>query len=211
MLKHSISGEQLWLMSEKVIFWPKRKSLFISDVHLGKVNHFRKNGFPIPQAAGIDNYNRLKAVIHHTQPHSIIFLGDLFHSHINQDWLLFESFAKEFPGIKLELVVGNHDIINRDILLNVVDDIHEEEYILSPFILTHHPRSDNEYYNLCGHIHPSVRIKGRGHQSIKLPCFYFTPTSGILPAFGSFTGTHTIVPENHDDVFLIVKGEVVRF
>ena len=33
------------------IFWLEKKTLFLADVHLGKVAHFRKNGIAVPRKA----------------------------------------------------------------------------------------------------------------------------------------------------------------
>ena len=90
--------------------------------------------------------------------------------------------------------------------------IHPEPYEQGPFILTHHPLKEEEVpeglYNLCGHIHPAVYLRGRGKQGMKLPCFHFTTKQGVLPAFGEFTGTAIMRTKKKDQVF-VVSGEKV--
>ncbi|HNU41619.1 MAG TPA: phosphoesterase, partial [Cyclobacteriaceae bacterium] len=66
-------------------------------------------------------------------------------------------------------------------------------------------------YNLSGHIHPAVRLKGTGRQSVMLPCFYFGKQQGILPAFGSFTGMARIVPKKEDRIFVIAENKVIAY
>jgi metallophosphoesterase superfamily enzyme len=47
-------------------------------------------------------------------------------------------------------------------------------------------------YVLAGHLHPGVVLGGRAHDRLRLPCFHFGPRSGVLPAFGEFTGMHVV-------------------
>src|SRR3569623_749217 len=36
------------LLPQRAIFWKKEKMLLLADMHLGKVNHFRRSGIPAP-------------------------------------------------------------------------------------------------------------------------------------------------------------------
>ncbi len=146
-----------------------------------------------------------------TRPEKVVFLGDLFHSSENSDWKEFETFIATFPQISFELVLGNHDIIPAVKLSDVLDQVFESAKILPPFILSHYPSPHEEYYNLCGHIHPAVKLKGKARQSVLLPCFIFSISTCILPAFGTFTGTQIVKPKSTDDVFIIAEGQVINF
>lgn len=185
--------------------------MLISDVHLGKIDHFRKNGFPLPPDASKSNYLKIDRLIKNYIPDRVLFLGDLFHSILNQDWFHFEAFVLSHPKISFELIKGNHDILDSAHFENVFDVIYEEECTITPFRFTHDILPSEEYYNICGHIHPSVRIKGKGLQSVRLPCFYFSDRYAILPAFGIFTGTFTISPKKSDSVYIIAENEVILF
>ena len=68
----------------RVLFWKDENLLLLSDPHFGKVNHFRKNGIPIPGQLMENNFQRLEEVIGHFKPKKILILGDLFHSVQNQ-------------------------------------------------------------------------------------------------------------------------------
>ncbi len=85
--------------------------LLISDVHLGKISHFRKYGSAVPQAAISENFKRMDQVVEFFSPRSIVFMGDLFHSSLNMEWDLFTQW-KETIEIPVILVAGNHDIIS---------------------------------------------------------------------------------------------------
>ena len=74
------------LLPEKAIFWAEEQMLIIADVHLGKVGHFRKAGIAIPKRMEQDDLAMVSDLIQEYEPVSIIFLGDLFHSEMNNDW-----------------------------------------------------------------------------------------------------------------------------
>ena len=38
---------------------------------------------------------------------------------------------------------------------------------------------------------------------IRMPCFYFSEKMAVLPAYGDFTGTHTVVPKPRDRIFMV--------
>jgi metallophosphoesterase superfamily enzyme len=50
-----LCGEVLELMPQKAIYWKRERALLIADLHLGKVNHFRKSGIPVPSKANEKN------------------------------------------------------------------------------------------------------------------------------------------------------------
>ena len=62
-------------------------------------------------------------------------------------------------------------------------------------------------YFFSGHLHPGIRIRGMGKQSLQFPCFYFGGQYAILPAFGRFTGTVSIDPLPESNVFAILPPE----
>ena len=68
----------------------------------------------------------------------------------------------------------------------------------------------SKLYNLAGHIHPAIKLKGKARQSLRVPCFYFGNENGILPAFGNFTGTASINIKKTDNVFVIAEKEVIK-
>jgi hypothetical protein len=48
-----------------------------------------------------------------------------------------------------------------------------------------------------------------GNDGLSSPCFHFTPQLAVLPAFGTFTGSHSIRPAREDRVFVIGPDEVI--
>ena len=191
------------------MYWENQNTLFVSDTHFGKVSHFRKSGLAVPLAAIEQNWSRLIAMIEEFNPNKLVFLGDLFHSDYNKEWESFRMIGDTFHEMEMILVLGNHDILDvehyRNASLKLVDTLE-----VGPFIFSHHPLDKHELYNIYGHIHPAVIMRGKGRQKLKLPCFYFGKNSGIMPAFGSFTGTAIIPIEKGDEVYIITEDSVMR-
>lgn len=189
------------------LFWEEKSMLLISDVHLGKVSHFRKFGAAVPQQAVRQNFNAMNAAINFFKPITIVFLGDLFHSSLNKEWELFEEWVQS-TSAKIILVSGNHDIISplkyEELQVRVLAELQ-----LDSFLLTHHPEQSKDCFNFCGHIHPAIRLSGLGRQSVKLPCFYKTNHQMILPAFGEFTGSHILEPCDGCEVFALLGDAVL--
>ncbi len=191
------------------MYWPAKKTLVISDLHLGKTKHFIQNGIPLPKLVNQNNYWRLAVLLEKYEVDRVVFLGDLFHSVYNEEWETFKDFKANYKNIKWLLILGNHDILHPDHYaeaeLEVVIRLQEEG-----LNFTHEPEeSTDEFYNICGHIHPAIRLFGAGSQHVRVPCFYFGKSGGVLPAFGEFTGMHVIKPKKGDTVFAITQNEVI--
>lgn len=203
----NIKGNNFILHPSASIFWEKRNVLLVSDVHLGKVSHFRKYGMAIPENSISRNFERLTEAIRYFNPKKVIFLGDLFHSKKNQEW---ELFAKWLESVATEiiLVAGNHDVIEQK-HYNILGVKVVSEIQVDGFLFTHHPEERDGFFNFCGHIHPAVELRGLGRQYMKLPCFFKKENQLILPAFGEFTGTYVLQPEESDCVYAIAKDQIL--
>jgi DNA ligase-associated metallophosphoesterase len=188
-LPTKIAGEDVLLLPEKAIFWSTNATLLVADAHLGKAAHFRKNGVALPDGVALKDLQLLQRLVDVYKPQHLVFLGDLFHSAPNREWNWFTEWLDANPQLAVTLVAGNHDIfINEHEIAQRLTIV--ESLTLAPFLLTHEPlkTSHEVLYNLCGHIHPGVRLSGKAGQSLRLPCFWFGETQGILPAFGNLTG-----------------------
>jgi len=202
--------QHLHLHPQKVVYWEEQSTLIVSDVHFGKTKHFRKAGIAIPQAVQQQNLVDLEKLFAYFSPKRVLFLGDLFHSRMTIDDLDdFVPFFERNSRYNIQLVLGNHDVLPVH-FYNKLGIQYFEEWIEPPFHFTHEPlETTSEYYNICGHIHPAVRLKGMGKQSLRLPCFYFGPEIGILPAFGHFTGTFTLKIYKNYDVFVVAEKAII--
>jgi uncharacterized protein len=203
-----INNQNFILHQSGAVFWEEKKMLLISDVHLGKVTHFRKHGIGIPKEAIFENFNRLKTVLEIFGAETIIFLGDLFHSKINTEWDFFVNWVKEHSQ-KIILVEGNHDIISKSHYEEVNIEIYNE-LIIDDFLLTHHPTERENLFNFCGHVHPAIQLRGLGRQFLNLPCFFRKPNQLIFPAFGEFTGNSYMTPTENDKAYAITREGVIE-
>jgi len=209
----SLCDQQFELHCHKAVYWHNRKTLLIADLHLGKATHFRKAGLAVPSGVIQQNWQNLQGLFNHYQPERVLFLGDLFHSNYNHEWEAFSHIIQSYPKVTFELVTGNHDVLGIDDYHNSNIVVHLHQLQEPPFLFSHHPQPDNvltdQLYNLCGHIHPGVRLRGAARQSLKLACFLFGQRQGVLPAFGGFTGLYVMQPKATDKVFVVAKNQVL--
>ncbi|MCR8557999.1 ligase-associated DNA damage response endonuclease PdeM [Mucilaginibacter sp. BJC16-A38] len=209
----NLLNQDLLLLPQKAIYWKQEKALIAADVHLGKVGHFRKAGIAVPRDMEQTELAVLSDLIFEHKPEKIIFLGDFFHSDMNADWDWFILWRSQFPKLEIILVRGNHDIID-DSYYRQLNIILHDEMLIGPFLMLHHPLTDTNLHNasgyvFCGHIHPGVRLVGRGRQAITLPCFAFGNRQAVLPSFGKFTGKVAIRSNKTDRVFAIANDKVL--
>ena len=205
-----ILDEQFGLYPQKAIFWKSQAALLLSDLHLGKINHFRKAGIPVPPKANDHNLEVFIDLVELCKPERVICLGDLFHSHYNAEWEVFGEVVRHFSSISFQLVQGNHDIMSKYQYSRKGIEVFDTLQV-GKFLLTHHPLETipEGLYNIAGHIHPGVSLRGKGRQAMTLPCFYFSERQAFLPAFGEFTGLARIAPKKQDKVFVVAEDKVV--
>lgn len=208
--KFTFLNQDLVLLPEKAIYWEQQKALLIADLHLGKVGHFRKQGIAIPGEGAISDYEILSFIVNSYPTERIYVLGDLFHSEYNKELDIFSQWLDNYPSIKMILIKGNHDILPDSFYRKNNLAIIEEKLKVPPFIFSHQTLDTPNYlYNLSGHIHPAVELRGKGKQSLTLSCFYFGSQFGLLPAFGRYTGKCKINIEAKDQVFAVVENKVI--
>lgn len=207
----TIEGNDLILHPSKALYNETTSTLVVSDLHIGKSAHFRKNGIAIPSLANKNNFWKLVEVIELFNPKRILFLGDVAHSHHNHEWDDFADFLQQYPSIEKLLVLGNHDIMKAEHYvqagLTVLEELIELGICWMHEAIEDSARAD---YVISGHIHPSVLLKGAAGQKLNLPCFYFGKKEGLVPAFGEFTGTYKIKPKAEDRVWVIAENKVIE-
>ncbi|MBC7654764.1 MAG: metallophosphoesterase, partial [Oligoflexus sp.] len=147
-------GEELWLLPAKAIWFPKYEILVVSDTHISKGTHFRKSGIAIPKAIAQEELACLTDLIDAYQPKELVFLGDLFHSDINNDFVWFQLWREMHHKVSMTLIKGNHDILPphfyKQMKLDVVNVM-----CIGEFDLYHDlPKNPQKRYVLSLHIHP---------------------------------------------------------
>lgn len=204
-LETRIGGEHVVLHALRALEWPRARTLFVADVHLGKGAAFRAGGVPLPRGSTATDLDRLARLIADTRATRLVVLGDLLHARAGRVAALTQAFVAwrlRHAHVDVLLVRGNHDAHAGDPpgawQVRCVDEPHA----LPPFLACHHDARPPSGYALCGHVHPGIRIASGG-ESARLPCFVIGRERAIVPAFGRFTGLADIVPARHERIVAI--------
>ena len=215
LIPQTILNNTFLLSSDRCIFWEEEKILILSDLHLGKTGHFRKEGIAVPQAVLKEDLQRFVTLLQNFKPNKIFIIGDMFHSHANKELDFFLKWRKDFASLSMQLIKGNHDILKADWYVEAGIEVINEQLTVGNFIFAHDItdcKLQEGQYAFSGHIHPGIAISGLGKQSLRFPCFYFGKQYAVLPAFGRFTGTYPVKPKRGETVYAIIpahhqKGE----
>jgi DNA ligase-associated metallophosphoesterase len=201
---------ELILLSDKALYLQKESTLVVSDMHLGKTEHFRKNGIGIPDGSTEETLQRFGHLLDSLKPIKVVLLGDLFHSDYNLAWDKFHDFLMRYPDIEFHLIIGNHDVLDKKLYEDT--KLSYSLFVETKDLLFSHDKWEEVpegKLNVYGHVHPAVRLRVPPRQSVKLPCFCLTKTEMIMPAFGSFTGNFIVEANNFTDIF-VVYGKKIR-
>ncbi|MDQ6665873.1 MAG: ligase-associated DNA damage response endonuclease PdeM [Acidobacteriota bacterium] len=211
-LEIEVAGQTLRLLAERAIFWKSRETLLIADTHWGKAATLRAAAIPVPGGTTADDLARFTRLIDRTGAGRIVILGDAIHARqgrAEKTLAALASWRSRHRDLDILVVRGNHDRGAGDpppeLNIRCVDAPQMEP----PFVFRHFPAQSAEGYTLAGHMHPAVKLYGAGRQRVTLPCFYFTPETGILPAFGALTGQAIVKPGPRDRIFAVAGDEVV--
>jgi DNA ligase-associated metallophosphoesterase len=208
-----LAGERVELFADRALYWPRARTLFVADVHLGKAAAFRAGGVPLPRGTTAGDLERLARLVAATRAQRLVVLGDFLHAAPGRTVALERAFAawrERHAALAITLVRGNHDAKAGDPPAHWRIEVVAEPHPAAPFLLCHEPPADGGGrlfgYALAGHVHPGVHIAGAGLQSERLPCFVLGQSRAILPAFGRFTGLAT-QPWPRSDRVIAIAGE----
>jgi DNA ligase-associated metallophosphoesterase len=204
-------GERLFLLPAKAVWWPSCKTVFVADVHIGKAAAFRALGVPVPEATTQDTLTRLGQLVAACKPEHLVVLGDLLHSaHVSGTPALqaLATWRAAHHCLDITLVRGNHDDRAGDPPAQLRVTCVDEPLCIGPLVGLHYPITQAGRFALAGHLHPCVRMQGRGRDSLRLPCFTRTASLLTLPAFGAFTGMHNVTPQAGLDLFPVAADRV---
>lgn len=200
--EHRISLNGLDLIPDLsgALFVPDFKTLLIADLHLEKASNMAKRGVHLPPYDTRASLAQLEAVITHTRPEQLIFLGDSFHDdgareRISEaDLVRLRAISESAATI---WITGNHDPHPpTDIGGRIADEV-----IFGGVTLRHEPKTlGPEEMEIAGHLHPGSAVSQRGKR-IHCKCFIGNATRLIMPAFGSFTGALSISAAPFRDLF----------
>ena len=181
-------NSSLEMLPTRALLLPQTSELLICDIHLGKGEYFQKNGIPLTNNSDEQNLLRIKNIVKKHSPNKLIILGDLFHSKysISESLITKVELLAETLNIKIELIVGNHDVGCKVKNIKFLDFKKSNNFIFS-----HEPLDNFEenILNICGHYHPKICLKN-AKDKLSFRCFAFDEKENVfyLPAFGDLTG-----------------------
>ncbi|MGJ7547743.1 ligase-associated DNA damage response endonuclease PdeM [Pseudomonas alloputida] len=190
-------GETLWLLPDKAIYWPARRTLLVADVHIGKAASYRALHQPVPRGTTTATLARLDALLNTYDCEQLVILGDFLHAraaHSPGTLASLHRWKNSHGAVKVLLVRGNHDRHAGDPPVELGIEVRDEPFLLEPFALRHDPMPHPTHPVLAGHVHPVYVLRGRARQRLRLPCFLIDAQVSLLPAFGEFTGGWSIEP-----------------
>jgi DNA ligase-associated metallophosphoesterase len=203
------AGLTLELLPERAAYCSAHSTLLVSDLHLGKSAHHRAHGIPLDDGDVREQIARLRAIVEHTGAERTIVVGDLVHSRagLAGAWTRDAAAALRDLPTRIVLVEGNHDARCPEMLDRWGIENLGPTCPLGPVTLVHDP-ADAVGPAICGHVHP-VRVLRDGGIRLRLPCFWMTGQTLVLPAFSPFTGGAPVRPTRGDRVFVVADREVI--
>jgi DNA ligase-associated metallophosphoesterase len=150
-----VGGERVALDAERALHWPRQRTVFVADVHLGKAAAFRAGGVPVPRGATAADLARLTRIIERSSATRLIVLGDFLHAKTGRVAALADAFIawrSRHSSIDIVLVRGNHDARAGDPPPDWNVRCVDEPYALPPFLACHrrsrHP-ADMRCADIC--------------------------------------------------------------
>ncbi len=207
-----VAGEALELLPDHAVHWRVASTLFVADPHFGKAATFRAAGIFVPEETTAMTLARLDALLHVTNAHRLVFLGDFLHAREGRQADTMRAIGEWRAGhssVAMLLVRGNHDRRAGDPPDSLEIECVNGPRIEGPFALAHHPTKVAGAYVLAGHVHPGARLYGVGRERARISCFWFGRDCAVLPAFGEFTGLADIEAEAGDRVWVTTGEEVI--
>lgn len=212
----TLGGHNMDLVAGGGVFWPAEKTLFVADTHFGKDATFRRAAIAVPNGSTDATIGLLTQMIDQTCASQIVFLGDLFHAKNSLSTQIcdtLESFWATHPDRRFVLVRGNHDAaVGRLPTHWPLADV-GPKWQIKDVALEHFPAPPPADCRLllCGHLHPAVRLRHGDDKMGKLPCFWLSKGTMVLPAMGQFTGTSVVSPKRGDRIWISVENRVIEF
>ncbi len=182
----TLAGAALVACGSGALWWPERRLLCVSDLHLGKSERLARRGGPLlPPYETAETLDRLAAQIARRRPETVVCLGDSFDDDASPGAL------EAGDRGRLQALMAGRDWIwiagNHDPAPIVLGGRHLAELATTPLVFRHSASPQGAAGEVSGHYHPKMRLVARG-RAVTRPCFLLDDQRLILPAFGAYTG-----------------------
>ena len=227
MVPLSFGTTELLLRSDRSVYWPDEKTLFVADLHLEKASFFAQHGQPLPPYDSRATLERVMQGVEETGAQRVVTLGDNFHDAEGATRL--EDVACDMlraltARVEWSWITGNHDGPSDAAwaATNCGGTLHEELEI-GGIVCRHEAQPGETRRELSGHWHPKLDVTVRGRR-IRRPCAVIARSASreprmVLPAFGTFTGgmdaghaaiRRALSPADRIEAACAVRGQLVR-
>ena len=223
MVPFSFSDQEMCLVAQRALFWPRESALLVADLHLEKASFFARSGQMLPPYDSRETLERLARAIRETGARRVFALGDNFHDADGirrLDPYAGGMLAALTRAVDWVWITGNHD--SQEVSPQGGQWV--EEIAVNGIILRHKARAGEKAPELSGHFHPKLTVRARGHR-ISRPCAVLSERQSgcprlILPAFGVLTGgldaadpeiLAAMQPAETINALLAATGKLVQF
>lgn len=166
------------------LWWPDRRVLVVSDLHLEKGSSYAARGQLLPPYDTHATLCSVEAMCAALEPETVISLGDSFHDP-GAEVRLGETACQRIVALTSRhdwvWVEGNHDPDPPAHLGGRAS----KSLQIGPLDFRHEPTGARG--EVAGHLHPAAKVRGRG-RSVRRRCFASDGERLVMPALGAFTG-----------------------
>jgi uncharacterized protein len=192
-----LAGEMLTPLPEGGLWWPARRLLVVSDLHLEKGSNYASAGQMLPPYDTSATLARVERLCAQLRPETVISLGDSFHDRHS------ESRLPQTYAARIRALTGAHDWV-------WVEGNHDPDppahlggraanvLRIGPLVLRHEP--EGEVGEVAGHLHPVVKVAGRG-RTVRRRCFASDGARLVMPAMGAYAGGLNVLDAAFGKVF----------
>ena len=186
MVPLSFGTTELLLRSDRAVYWPRERTLFVADLHLEKASFFASHGQPLPPYDSRATLERVARAVEETRAERVVTLGDNFHDSAGSTRL--EEHAAGMlhaltRAVDWVWITGNHDIG----VAAMPGGRRVAQAQIGGIWLRHEAQAGDPDPEISGHFHPKLRLSLRGRH-VSRRCFVGSATKLILPALGALTG-----------------------
>jgi metallophosphoesterase superfamily enzyme len=130
------------------VFWIRRNTLIVADLHLGKSASLRAGSIPIPQGTTAEDLERINRILERTGAERLLILGDVLHSKNARKNLRSQQIAlwrSTWNELLVTVVRGNHDVQAGNLPEQIRFVYSEDLLFEAPFAFSHQPCFFTDY------------------------------------------------------------------